>query len=289
MKFLDKMERKIGHYAIKNISLCLIICYAFGYAISLVNSNFLSYLTLNPQLILQGQVWRILTWIIVPPSSFGFFTIIMLYFYYSIGNNLEKTWGAFRYNVYLISGMLFTVFGSFLVYWLSEIGLIGANDIAVIGSSGYYTLISYYFNTYYINMSIFLAFAATFPEVQILLMMIIPVKVKWIGIAYGGMLLYEFIIGTPVTKFVIGASLLNFVVFFLLSGNHFHMKPSEIKRRQTYKKQVMRPVGITKHKCAICGRTEQDGELEFRFCSKCEGNYEYCRDHLFTHEHVKKS
>ena len=62
-----------------------------------------------------------------------------------------------------------------------------------------------------------------------------------------------------------------------------------MKRRAEYKREVKKAVTITRHKCAICGRTEKDApELEFRYCSKCEGNYEYCQDHLFTHEHVKK-
>ena len=112
MKFLDKLERKFGRYAIQNISLMLIICYAFGYAIQFVNADFLNYLTLNPYLILRGQIWRLITWILIPPSDFGIFTILTLYFYYWIGTTLERTWGTFRYNVYLLSGMLFTILGA---------------------------------------------------------------------------------------------------------------------------------------------------------------------------------
>ncbi len=84
------------------------------------------------------------------------------------------------------------------------------------------------------------------------------------------------------------ASLLNFLVFWLTSRNRVHMTPKQMRRRQEFKRDVRRNTGITKHKCAICGRTEQDGDdLEFRFCSKCEGNYEYCQEHLYTHQHVK--
>ena len=99
MNFLNKMERKFGRYAIQNISLMMIICYAFGYAIQFVNASFLDYLVLNPYHILHGQVWRLVTCILIPPGGFSIFTMVMLYVYYSLGTLLERTWGAFRYNV----------------------------------------------------------------------------------------------------------------------------------------------------------------------------------------------
>lgn len=288
MNLRSKMEQKWGKYAIHNLSLYLIICYGFGYAISFVNSDFLNYLTLNPNAILHGQIWRIITWLIVPPSGFSIFTVIMLYFYYSLGTALERAWGAFQYNLYIFSGMIFTVIGSFLLLLCVETGLLGANELAVYGDE-FYKMAAYYFSTYYVNMSIFLAFAATFPDIQVLLMFVIPVKVKWLGMVYGVMLVYDFFSGTYISKFVIAASLLNFLLTFLLRRNMSHLSPKQIKRRTEYKRQVRASERVAKHKCAICGRTsETNPELDFRFCSKCDGNYEYCQDHLFTHEHIKK-
>ena len=81
-------------------------------------------------------------------------------------------------------------------------------------------------------------------------------------------------------------SVLNFLIFFLSTRNYRRISPKEIHRKKVYRQQTIRTQGITKHKCAICGRTEEDDEnLVFRFCSKCKGNYEYCQEHLFTHEH----
>ena len=284
---MSNFEKKFGKYAIKNISLMLIMCYAVGYLIQMVNPAFLLYLTLNPYQILHGQIWRIFTWVIVPPdSSNWFFIFISLYFYYSIGTSLERTWGTYRYNVYLLSGMLFTVIGSFLLMgycWMFQDGLISA-----MGVKGYFAALSRYFSTYYVNMSIFRAFAATFPEVPVLLMFMFPIKVKVLGIIYGAILVMEFVQGHVYSRFAMAASLLNFLVFWLTSRNRVHMTPKQMRRRQEFKRDVRRNTGITKHKCAICGRTEQDGDdLEFRFCSKCEGNYEYCQEHLYTHQHVK--
>lgn len=281
---MSNFEKRFGKYAIRNISLVLILCYVVGYFIGFVNSSFLWYLTLDPWKILHGQVWRIFTWIIIPPSSLDLFTIIMLMFYYSIGSTLENTWGTYRFNVYLLSGMLFTVIGSFV--WLAIVYFSGGNaqDLEVAAHSA-----SRYFSTYYINMSIFLAFAATFPNVQVLLMFIIPIKVKWLGILYGLVLIYDFVfVGNIVTKIAILSSLLNFVIFFVTSRSHIHMTPRQVKRRMEFKQDIRRNSKVTKHKCAVCGQTEDDNpELEFRFCSKCNGNYEYCQHHLFTHTHVK--
>lgn len=282
---MNKFEKKFGKYAIQNISLVLILCYVVGYIINIINKDFLAFLTLDPYQILHGQIWRIVTWIIVPPSSPDLFTIIMLLFYYNIGTSLERTWGTYRYNAYLFKGMLFTVLGSFICMGLVYL-ITGGLDSAQ--AAYLFAINSRVFSTYYINMSIFLAFAVTFPDVQVLLMFVIPVKVKWMGIVYGVLLVLDMISGGLFTRIAIGASLLNFVVFYFTSKNKIHMSPKQMKRRAEFKQEVRKNTKPATHKCAICGRTsEDDPELEFRFCSKCNGSYEYCQYHLFTHEHVK--
>lgn len=290
--FSNKFERKFGKYAIPNISLYLIMCYAAGYLMQFIFPAFLGYLTLDPFKIFHGQVWRLVTWILVPPDSSNiFFVLITLFFYYSIGTSLERTWGTYRYNLYLFSGMLFTILGSLLMClycFIMQAQAIpyGTQTIYLLANGNAMTFSA--FSTYYINMSIFLAYAATFPDMQVLLMFIIPIKVKYLGIIYGALLVYSCLSGGMMTWFVIGSSLLNFLVFFLTSRNHYHMSPKQMKRHYEYKRQTTQSRSITKHKCAVCGRTEQDDPtLEFRFCSKCFGNYEYCQYHLYTHEHIR--
>ena len=296
MKSQGSFERKFGKYAIKNLSLVLIICYAFGYLFEWIYPDFLHFLYLNPyKIIFQGQIWRLVTWLVVPPSGFDFFTLLMLYFYYSIGTTLERTWGTYRYNVYIFSGALFTILGAFLLLGYT---MLFQTDVFTALGEDYFTIVSGMFSTYYVNMSIFLAFAATFPNMQVLLFFILPIKVKVLGIIYGAILIYQFIVGygtnlavlNVANRFVIAASLMNFIVFFLTSRGKIRMTPKQVKRRQEFRREVKKSVKITRHKCAICGRTEETNpELEFRFCSKCDGNYEYCQDHLFTHTHVKHS
>lgn len=282
---MSKFEKKFGKYAIPNLTLWLLGCYILGYVIELLAPNLVYYITLDPYRILHGQVWRLVTWILIPPSSFDIFTIIMLLFYYNIGTALERTWGTYRYNVYLFTGMLLTVVASFLCMGVAYLMTGGMSQTV---ASSLFLTGSQYFSTYYIGMSIFLGFAMTYPDVQVLLMFVIPIKVKWMGILDVILMVYEMIAGNLFTRFAVGAALLNVLIFYLSTKNLMHLQPKQIKRRAEFNRQVKQSSGITRHKCAICGRTEQDDpNLEFRFCSKCNGNYEYCQYHLFTHEHVK--
>lgn len=287
------LRRKLEKYAIPNLTLYLIICYGIGYLMQYLVPAGYQYLMLDPFLVLKGQIWRLVTWILIPPDSSNiFFVLITLYLYYSLGGLLERIWGTYKYNVYLFSGLLFTILGAFVLCGYSV--LMGAQPTMYTGlyllnngSAVYFGQ----FSTYYINMSIFLACAASIPDVQVLLMFLFPIKVKWLGIVYGIILLVNCIQGGIATWIVVIFSLLNFLVFFLRSKGKMHLSVGQIKRQQEFH-QKMRSAGqtkgITRHKCAICGRTELDGDdLEFRFCSKCNGNYEYCQYHLFTHEHVK--
>lgn len=280
---MSKFEKKFGKYAISNLTLILIICYVVGYVIQLINPNVAFFLTLDPYQIVHGQIWRLFSWVLIPPSSLDIFTIIMLMFYYNLGTVLEKTWGAYRYNVYIFTGMLLTIVASFL--YMGTMFLLGLNP-ADATAVFFYT--SGAFSTYYINLSIFLAFAVTYPDMQVLLMFVIPVKVKWMAILDIVLLVYDMLVGGLSVKFAVGAALVNFVVFYLSTKSLYHMNPKQMKRRAEFKSEVKRNSTVTRHKCAICGRTEEDDpSLEFRFCSKCNGNYEYCQHHLFTHEHVK--
>ncbi|MFA9376921.1 MAG: hypothetical protein ACERKZ_09240 [Lachnotalea sp.] len=270
MNFMNKLERKFGKYAIHNLMYYIIILYGIGTVLDQVAPGVCEkYFSLNPEAIMHGQVYRVITFLIDGPSNGILFAIIALYLYYTIGTNLESQWGAFRFNMYFLVGILGHVLAALIVY-------------AITG-------VPYILGTSYLNFSLFFAFAATYPNMQFLLFFIIPVKAKWLGWLNGAYFLYTFIVGNIPTKICVVLSFSNFLLFFFSSRNFKSISPKEIHRKNVYKKANTHPKGVTKHKCAICGRTEEDGdELEFRFCSKCEGNYEYCQDHLFTHQHIKK-
>lgn len=299
MNFWDKMEKKFGRYAIPNLSLYLILCFGCGYLLYAINPAMLNYLTLDPYKILHGQIWRLFTWILIPGDggSINIFTLIMLFFYYSIGSSLERAWGTFYYNAYLFLGMIFTVIESFIImgisYLMKDAALLAGTTVIKVAGETYFAVIAQEFSMYYISMSIFFAFAATFPESTVYLMFILPIKMKWMGIAYGVLMLVEAISASwIVDRIIVLGPLLYFIIFILITrtGIGMRISPRQVKRRHDYRKEVKKakPMSIAKHKCAICGRTSEEyPDLEFRFCSKCNGNYEYCQDHLFTHTHVQ--
>ena len=281
LNWLDKLERKLGRFAIPNLTVYLLVGYVIGFGIVNLMRDMVGYLTLEPALILRGQVWRLISWVLIPPTDNLISLVFLVLLYYSLGTALERTWGSFRYNVYIFSGLLFTVlavFGLYVFYYfrygvevpLSAVGLIGTN---------------------YITMSIFLAFAVIYPDMEVMLYFILPIKMKWMALVYVVLAGYDFINGGIGIRVAIGASLLNFVIFFLSTRNYKRFGPREQARKAKFKKQSSPHMTYTNgahHRCAVCGRTELDDPcLEFRFCSKCNGNYEYCQDHLFTHEHVK--
>lgn len=294
---MGKWEKKFGKYAVPNLTYILIGCYAAGYLLSWFAPQILKYLTLDPYAVLHGQVWRLVTWVIAPPASFNLFTILMLMFYLSLGTALERVWGTWQYNVYIFTGILLTVLASFAAMgvFYSVYGAEAAIVMEKLCQAG-----AGQFSTYFINMSIFLAYSATFPNAEVLLMFVIPVKVKYLGIAYGLMLVFQMVEYFNVGKTAyapywfgvaaIAASLLNFLLFWLRSKSHMHLSPRQVRRKMEFRQDIRRNPNpkITKHKCAICGRSEDDDpDLEFRFCSKCNGNYEYCQNHLFTHQHIQ--
>lgn len=279
MRFLNTLERKFGRYAIHGLMKYVIGCYIIGYVIQYLAPNLIGYLTLEPYLIFhRAQVWRFVSWVLIPPGRSNIiFVIIMLVLYYQLGNALEQTWGAFRFNLYIFGGVIFTIIGALILYAFTGSGI----PVSIGGN----------FTTYYINMTIFLAFAVCYPDMRVMLYFLIPIRMKWMAIVYGALIVYEFVIvGSASGRVAIVASILNFIIFFLLTRNYKAISPKEMKRKHDFRRGVSQPhtKGNAIHKCAICGRTELDNpNLQFRYCSKCRGNFEYCQDHLFTHKHVQ--
>ncbi len=282
MSLITRWERKYGKYAIRNLMLYIIILYGVGFILNLVNPDFFpDYLSFSVPAILHGQVWRLVTFLIQPPSYDILYFLIAMYLYYMLGTQLERTWGSFRFNLYFILGVIGHILAGFLLFFLFRY------DISL--------------TTGYLNLSLFFAFAATYPDLQFLLMFVIPIKAKWLavieGLVYGYMIVTSLIAHDWATPILILLSLLNFIVFFLMTRNVRKTASQTARRtarRVVYQARVKEGQaaspqgGKTRHRCAVCGRTEADGEdLEFRFCSKCEGSYEYCQDHLYTHQHVK--
>ena len=271
MNILSKLERKFGKYAIPNLMYYIVILYAAGMMIQMFAPQvYIQYLMLDASAILHGQIWRVITFLMWPSSGDPFINVLVIYCYFNLGRNLEYVWGSFRFNLYFFMGILGHVLAALVIYLL--FGMV------------------YPLTADYLNFSLFFAFAATFPEAKFLLFFVIPVKAKWLALFDAFFLVFGFVYGSLPQRIAIFLSLANFIIFFLMTKDFKKYSPKEVKRKQDFKVKTMRPVNRTHHKCAVCGRTDEESPgMEFRYCSKCEGSYEYCMDHLYTHQHVKKS
>ena len=287
MKLLNKLERKYGRYAIHNLMKYVVMLYGIGLVIGTIAPGLYNVgLSLNFDMIKKGQVWRLITFIIPNVSIYDIlFVALAAYLYYMIGNALERAWGAFRFNVYFFSGVIFNILASWITYLLTGVSLSPSLD--------------------YVYGTMFFAFAALYPNTQFLLYFLIPIKAKylaWFDAALYIIMVVQYIMSKNYYAIIpVVVSMANFLIFFFTTRNYRRISPKEFERKARFRRQMNagRNTGntstqrghtvITRHKCAVCGRTELDDDrLEFRFCSKCDGNYEYCMDHLFTHEHVKK-
>lgn len=269
---LDNLERKFGRFAIKKLMVYLIILYMGGFALVTFRPGFYEmYLSLNWEMILKGQVWRLVTYIMYPPSTSILWFLLACFIFWSLGTNLERLWGTFYFNLYVFIGLLANVVVSLLVYLF-------AHRILLLTADSLY-------------MSFLLAFAITVPEMTFYLYMIIPVKAKYLGIFYMIILTLQLVFGSWGLRCSVIASLVNVVVFFFFLRRPI-LRVRQYARRIRFDQKIRaaEPAaknGGARHRCAVCGRTElDDPNLEFRFCSKCAGGREYCMEHLYTHVHV---
>ena len=203
MKFFRKLELKYGTRAIPNLMMYLCIMYAVGWAILMMAPQvYYQYLSLNVPAILHGQIWRIITWVVFPPSTNLIFGLIMIYVYWTIGRNLEMVWGSFEFDWFIFQGILIHIIGAFVI-----------NAVAGPQISFLDPITSQNF-----NLSIMLAFMLTFPEATFLLFYIIPIKAKYLGIFYIVMTLLNFIQGSAGMRAEIILSLINIILFLIITG-----------------------------------------------------------------------
>lgn len=309
---MKKMERRFGKYAIPNLMRYIIVLYIVGAVVMMTApSLYTRYLALDFGEVLKGQIWRLFTFLLIPSdgsivgSGGGimnmmgdlFFMLLFFYMYGMMGAALERRWGTFAFNLFFFLGILFHILAAAITWF-------------VFGDS--FTL-----GTYYLNLSLFFAFVTEFSETQFLLFFIIPIKAKWLGIIDAALFAVTIIGGFaglvnpmiwvrlwnlgiaafPQNSVAALVSVLNYVLFFYIYRQSFRLSPAQRQRQKQFKAQVMQAKkqqaardGGPRHRCAVCGRTELDApDMEFRFCSKCDGEYEYCQEHLYTHQHVTKN
>ena len=207
MKFLDRLERKHPKWGINNLMMHISILTGIIFIVSLFRSDILYYLYLSREGILNLQLWRFITFVLIPPTYNIIWIIFALYIYYFIGSALESTWGTLKFNAY---------------YFLCMLGTIVA---AMLFGGTFYT-------GFYVNLSMFLAFAYLYPDHEFMFFFILPIKVKYLALVNVAFLFLNFISGGLTTKISIIASLTGFIIFF---GKDFYLRIKMWIRRQKYK------------------------------------------------------
>jgi hypothetical protein len=248
-RLLARLERRIGRFAIPHLITWVVGGMAVVWALSLARPEVLSRLVLDMDEVRAGQVWRLVTFLFIPLEMSPWWVLIVLYFAWWVGSGLEEHWGAFKFNVY---------------YFIGAIGTIVA--AVIVGPVG---------NTW-LDWSLFLAFATIFPDVEILLLFVLPIRVKWLGMLTGAWILYSFAIGDWATRAAIIAALGNYVLFFSAHWFAFArgrkiMAEQAVRRRQFESTASDAPV-FGQRVCAICGAKEADGaDIRVCSCEKCGG------------------
>ena len=287
---IDKFCSKHPRFGISNLMLYIAIAQVAIFFLDLFTRGmFSSLLSFWAPDILRGQVWRLVTFVVVPNSSNPFYLLLGCYFYYWIGSMLEREWGTAKFNLFYLCGivlsavlgMVFSLMQWDLISYLDRMGLSSVNL------------------AYYLNLSIFLIIATLYGEMQVLLLFVIPIKMKWAALIDVVLIVVDVIQYVQVGWWVFALfPLASFVNYFIFTWPVWSMKlgfarrradPQVInfKRAQKQAQKKAKETGGYMHKCAVCGLTDlDDPNMEFRYCSKCDGYYCYCRDHINNHVHI---
>ncbi len=290
---MNELRRKWSRFlynnrdkGIPNLMLFISVGTLIVYFFSMIDPSNVIYrfICFDRNAILHGQVWRLFTYVFVPTSR-GIWLFLLLFAYYGIGRMVESVWGTLKFNLFYLCGVVIM-------------------DIAGL-------LLGRTATTYYLNLSLFLALATMYPDNKVLLMYIIPIKMKYLAWVYLAFTVLDVVRGDFFSVF----ALLNYFIFFgrdcrnvLPGADHVGARHIQFGRKNQgnpnwanhyrsasghrpgqkgdFKKVVDAPA--YRHKCTVCGRTDvSNPELEFRYCSKCNGFYCYCQDHINNHAHIQ--
>ena len=260
MSLLDTLEKKLRRYAVHNVTLYLIVGQVLFFLFRMSGRFILERVVLVPDFVLMGEWWRLVTFLFVPPLTNPIFAFFAWYLFYLMGSALENHWGAFRYNLFLLVGYIMTVAVSFIMP-------------------------SFPATNIFIGGSVFLAFAYLYPDFQLYIFFVLPVKIKWLALltwlGYG----YTLLTGYWDVRLMLLASIGNFLLFF---GRDILWRIKTGKRNMAAQARQFTGKREAFHTCVTCGITDiSHPAMEFRYCPEC-GGLGYCADHIMNHEHVKK-
>ena len=278
---MKKLNNKIDmfcyrhpRFGIPNLMLYIVVISLAVWLLSIMDSSrtLMSYFAFSPELILKGQVWRLITFMFIP-QSLSVWELLFFYFYYWIGSILEREWGTPRFNIFMFSGVLLTMIYGMVIYLIT-------GQSASIG-------------TYYIYLSMFFSFATLFPDTRVLFMFVIPIKIKWLAYVNAAFFIFEMLATQFPFNLLPLIAMLNCFIFFgaelisNISSNRAQYRRTTINfNREKQKMKYEQNQKSYNYKCCVCGRTDTEfPNLEFRYCSRCAGYHCFCQDHINNHVH----
>ena len=244
------------------------------YLLDLFSHGGLRFLAMDTSAVLHGEVWRLITYVLFPTSG-GFWLVISCMFYYWLGASLENIWGSAKFTFYYLSGTL-----------LTSLAMVAA---ALISGGTYYAA-----GADYVNLAMFFAYAMYTPDAMVRIYFVLPVKMKWLAWVDGAFFAFG-VVQALLSRNWGGVivpimALMNFFVFFAPAFRRkvetvtAHSRPQAVQFRKAVKEQ-QKQRGYN-HKCCVCGKTDADyPNMQFRYCSKCQGYHCFCEEHIFNHVH----
>lgn len=264
---------KHPNFGIPNLMRYIVIANVAIWILRFIKPEIIGYLTFSPYDILHGQVWRLVSIMFIPVST-SIIALIAFYFYYLIGSMLESKWGTGPFTIYFFTGVILTVLYGFILYFVFHI--------------------NFSVDAQFIYLSMFFSFAALYPDMQVLLFFIIPIKIKWLAYVNAALFLVSILTTRFPANLLPVVALLNFFIFCggdLVAGLRRKGSARATVNVVDFKKESERrkkeqAQNLYEHRCCVCGRTEKDHpELEFRYCSQCVGYHCFCQDHINSHIH----
>lgn len=260
-RLLARLERKLGRFAIERLTTFIVGGMAIVFVLAYAKPEIIDLLTLDPSRALK-EPWRFVTYFFIPTSMSLIWILFSLYMTWLVGTSLESEWGAFKFNVFYLLGAL----GTTAAAWLT--GLPQGN--------------------FWLNTSLFFAFATVFPNFELVLFFIVPIRVKWLALimlGYGAFMFFDSNIGV---KAAVAVAFCNYLLFFsghllaLARGRQLQMR--QATRRASFRSLPDHEAKASSRACAICGARQADGaDIRVCSCEKCGGPRELCLEHARSH------
>jgi hypothetical protein len=268
--WLDKLEKRFGRFAMPHLTIILVAGQVLFFLIGSGTQQTLALMWLDLNRVMnQGEIWRLVTFLFIPPDTSPIFLLFGWYFFYLMGTTLENHWGAFRFNLFILLGWLATVAAAYVSLQFPGPGGAGLG-----------------MTNAYLGGSVFLAFAFLYPDFQILLFFLLPVKIKYLALITWISYFISFAFAEHwMERFAILAATGNFLLFF---GGEILGRMRHANRRMTFQSKALVDERKPRHVCRVCqADSVANPDLDFRYCTDCKPPQCYCPKHLDLHAHTK--